>query len=63
LAHGARRRAAPESDEKVETIANLVGYESLPAFSRAFTGWQGQSPANFVVASNRKGRVRAGSRR
>lgn len=36
-----------ESDEKVETIANLVGYESLPAFSRAFKRWQGQSPANF----------------
>lgn len=36
-----------DSDEKVEAIANLVGYESLPAFSRAFKRWQGQSPANF----------------
>lgn len=36
-----------ESEEKVETIANLVGYESLPAFSRAFKRWQGQSPMTF----------------
>jgi AraC-like DNA-binding protein len=36
-----------ESDEKVETIAELVGYESLPAFSRAFKRWQGSSPATF----------------
>ena len=36
-----------DSDDKVEAVANLVGYESVPAFSRAFKRWQGQSPAIF----------------
>ena len=35
------------SDEKVQAIARLVGYESLPAFSRAFKRWHGESPAAF----------------
>lgn len=36
-----------DSDEKVEAVANLVGYDSVPAFSRAFKRWQGASPAIF----------------
>lgn len=36
-----------DRDEKIEAVANRVGYESLPAFSRAFKRWQGESPAMF----------------
>ncbi|WP_394821460.1 AraC family transcriptional regulator [Pendulispora albinea] len=36
-----------DTNEKVAAVANLVGYESLPAFSRAFKRWQGESPATF----------------
>ncbi len=44
-----------DSDEKVQTVANAVGYESLPAFSRAFKRWNGESPGTF-----RRKRARAG---
>ncbi|WP_244227280.1 helix-turn-helix domain-containing protein [Corallococcus aberystwythensis] len=36
-----------DTPEKVETIAGRVGYESVPAFSRAFKRWQGTGPAAF----------------
>ncbi|NPD25478.1 AraC family transcriptional regulator [Corallococcus exiguus] len=36
-----------DTTEKVETIAGRVGYESVPAFSRAFKRWQGTGPAAF----------------
>jgi AraC-like DNA-binding protein len=36
-----------DGDDKIEAIARRVGYESLPAFSRAFKRWQGESPATF----------------
>jgi len=36
-----------DTDEKVESIAGRLGYESLPSFSRAFKRWQGTSPATF----------------
>lgn len=42
-----------DGDEKIESVANLVGYESLPAFSRAFKRWQGESPATFRRAPER----------
>ncbi|WP_093516877.1 AraC family transcriptional regulator [Stigmatella erecta] len=36
-----------DTTEKVETIAGRVGYESVPAFSRAFKRLQGTGPAAF----------------
>ena len=36
-----------DTTEKVEIIAGRVGYESVPAFSRAFKRWQGTGPAAF----------------
>ncbi|AFE08030.1 AraC family transcriptional regulator [Corallococcus coralloides DSM 2259] len=53
LQYLARRRIARAAEllrdttEKVETIAGRVGYESVPAFSRAFKRWQGTGPAAF----------------
>lgn len=44
-----------DGDSKIEAVANAVGYESLPAFSRAFKRWQGESPATFRRALERKG--------
>lgn len=44
-----------DGNEKVEVVANLVGYESVPAFSRAFKRWQGESPATFRRALERQG--------
>lgn len=48
-----------DSDEKVQTVANLVGYETLPAFSRAFERWHGESPAAFRREFERR-RLRRG---
>lgn len=48
-----------DSDEKIDTVAKLVGYESLPAFSRAFKRWQGASPATFRRELERQGLRRA----
>lgn len=36
-----------DTDDKVATIAGRVGYDSVPAFSRAFKRWQRASPAAF----------------
>lgn len=47
-----------DGDEKIETVANLVGYDNLPAFSRAFKRWLGESPAIY-----RRGLERQGFRR
>jgi AraC-like DNA-binding protein len=44
-----------DGDDGIEAIANLVGYESLPAFSRAFKRWQGESPATFRRALEQQG--------
>lgn len=44
-----------DGDEKIAAVANLVGYESLPAFSRAFKRWQGESPASFRRALAQQG--------
>ena len=44
-----------DGDDGIEAIANLVGYESLPAFSRAFKRWQGASPATFRRALEQQG--------
>jgi len=44
-----------DTDEKVETIAGRVGYESVPSFSRAFKRWQRASPAAFRRALARQG--------
>lgn len=44
-----------DGDEKVEAVARIVGYESLPAFSRAFKRWQGESPAMFRRSLERHG--------
>ncbi len=48
-----------DGDEKIDTVAKLVGYESLPAFSRAFKRWQGESPATFRRELERQGLQRA----
>ncbi|UJR83021.1 Hypothetical protein I5071_50860 [Sandaracinus amylolyticus] len=44
-----------DGDDGIEAVANLVGYESLPAFSRAFKRWQGESPATFRRALEQQG--------
>ncbi|HSC86293.1 MAG TPA: AraC family transcriptional regulator [Polyangiaceae bacterium] len=44
-----------DDDDKIEAVAGLVGYESLPAFSRAFKRWQGESPANYRRALEEQG--------
>lgn len=44
-----------DGDASIEAVANLVGYESLPAFSRAFKRWQGESPANFRRSLEQRG--------
>ncbi|WP_223645817.1 AraC family transcriptional regulator [Corallococcus sp. EGB] len=41
-----------DTTEKVESIARRVGYESVPAFSRAFKRLQGTGPAAFRRASS-----------
>ncbi|QRO00035.1 AraC family transcriptional regulator [Archangium violaceum] len=51
-----------DGDEKIEAVANLVGYESLPAFSRAFKRWQGESPATFRRALEQQGLRRQSQR-
>ncbi|EYF05641.1 AraC family transcriptional regulator [Chondromyces apiculatus] len=35
-----------ETDDTVAQIAQRVGYESVPSFSKAFKRWQGRSPAH-----------------
>ncbi|MET0388245.1 MAG: AraC family transcriptional regulator [Polyangiales bacterium] len=50
LARWRAERAAEllrDTDDKVATIAARVGYESIPAFSRAFKRWQKTSPATY----------------
>ena len=35
------------TEEKVETIANAVGYENPFTFSNAFKRWTGKRPSDF----------------
>ncbi len=46
-------RLLRDSDLSIGEIAQRVGYESLPAFSRAFKDQVGASPANWRAASAR----------
>jgi len=35
-----------ETDDTIAQIAERVGYESVPSFSKAFKRWQGRSPTH-----------------
>lgn len=41
------KRLLKDTDEKIEAIANAVGYADLHAFSHSFKRWQGVSPREY----------------
>ncbi|WP_217596846.1 AraC family transcriptional regulator [Cohnella sp. GbtcB17] len=47
LRHQAAKRYLLETDEKIERIGALVGYDDLHNFSHAFKKWQGVSPQQY----------------
>lgn len=51
-------RLLKESQQPVEEIAALIGYESLTAFHRAFKTWTGSTPLAFRRQSERREGVR-----
>ncbi|MDG0791498.1 helix-turn-helix transcriptional regulator [Cohnella ginsengisoli] len=60
LRHQAAKRYLLETDEKVERIGALVGYDDLHNFSHAFKKWQGISPPAVPEAVQGRGFLRAG---
>lgn len=47
LRHQAAKRYLLETDEKIERIGALVGYDDLHNFSHVFKKWQGISPQHY----------------
>jgi AraC-like DNA-binding protein len=50
MAHVASERASEllrDTGERVNEIAEVVGYESVPSFNKAFRKWQGESPTAY----------------
>ena len=50
------RRLLREANTTVATVAGRVGYQTEPAFSRAFTRWVGITPGAFKRDNTPSGR-------
>lgn len=52
IRHQEAKRCLRESDMKVESIGNRIGYDSLHHFSHIFKKWQGVSPREYRKMCN-----------